>query len=177
MENKKPLGTEIIDTLMVQFKELKLGIEEKYNRSSKQYSEMNNTLNWATTLVIALFVFFSKQIIGQRDCIDDLFFHLSIGYFLTLIVLFALFKWKFVRHEIKTAEVINKIDQFLMQHSHKLNLGILYKENEQLNEEIINREGRCILTIKKHLNIIFHFAITIFVIAMISIAVYFILKS
>jgi len=108
MENKQPMDNakELqYQVLLDQYKHIEL----IYNHSSKKYSEMNNTLNWATTIVIGLFIFFSKQISNSFNSINHVFFILSVGSFLILITLFVIFKTTYIDYENRMTKILEHI--------------------------------------------------------------------
>lgn len=126
--------------------------EHMYNHTSKSFSEMNNTFNWATTIVIALLVILTKHVPNSNYCIGYLF--------IFLIILFISFK------AINIFLFERKMTKLLVEYSLDcINLKVavlLDEDSKNLDEEYYNKILMTIHYISISLNVLFILAMIIF---------------
>jgi len=154
-------------------------IEDVYNHSSKRFSEMNNTLNWATTIVIALFVLFSKYVsdLLVSNCINDIFLIINLVSFLLLVLIFVLYKMKFIKYEDEMTKLLDSLTYEVVIGKRVFNLPHLNELYEPFNQDAYVKDLKNVLIITKQLKLYFKSAIYIFGFTMALIPVYFILKA
>ena len=144
-----------------------------YNHESKRCSEMNNTLNWLTTILIALLLF-SKQISDTNECINHLCFIIGIIVLVILPLLFVFFKIKYLRYESEMSKLLYKYSLECIN----LKTALLLDEDmKDFKERDYKKDLEKLNSILNSLNGLFTLAIIIFVISMALIPVYFILKA
>ena len=84
-ERKIERGNVLVDFM----KEVHYQVDYIFSNQSKIFSEMNNTLNWATTIVVGIFFFSSNHLLATGRILDLIFFSLSLINFTILILLFV----------------------------------------------------------------------------------------
>jgi len=158
-------------------------LQGSYNLRSKSFIEMNNTLNWANTVIVAIFIFYGKYLLDNKlnSIVDNALFIISTLVFLLLILNFALFKIKFISFENKTMQLLNELIKDLNLNELRLNFPDFYKdEGKIMNDDFeasMKRRIKAIGDIEKQLNKYFKYAIFTFVFILALIPSYFIVKT
>lgn len=152
------------------------------NRESKRFSEMNNTLNWSNTVIVAVFILFSKYIADMTviNCVDAIYFILSTVIFILLMLCYALYKLKYIQYE----NIIFQLTDKLTADLDITELNLKFKDlcikvgfdNKGMSKEKTDKELIKIKHIRFYLNLYFKAALFMFFIAMILIPSYFTLK-
>jgi len=157
-------------------------IEDMFNHSSKSFSEMNNTLNWATTIVIALYIFSSKLDLTIE--FNKILFNTNNFAFIALIIVFVLFKLKNIKIENESLSVLEKMCRFTntlkkIQTETIQSNRVFYedfKANKNTKLDEIENGMKRFEKIKKRLNLYFKIAMFLFVLNATMMPVYYIVQ-
>lgn len=158
-------------------------LQNYYLLRSKSFIEMNNTLNWAYTVIVAIFILFSKYMLDNHlnDVIEYLYFRLNTGMFVFTIIDYILFKITYIRFENISMDMLNDLTNDLNKYQLRLNFPILCEKYDINNDkELINNIDerlKSIYKIQTRLSMYFLFAIFSFVFILVLITFYFTLKS
>lgn len=89
---------EIVDNVVIERQnEIFTNIEDTYGRSCATYSEMNNTLNWAITLITAQFLYAMKFLLDSKYGLNSLFVILiGVSYFFSILI-YLVYKTRYVK--------------------------------------------------------------------------------
>lgn len=83
-------------------------ILSSFNRNTKKWSDMNTTLNWATTILTALFVYYSGKAIDSNIFISILFSYSTALIYFIFIICYALFKVKTIALENSMGKILSE---------------------------------------------------------------------
>lgn len=162
--------------------ELHNEIADMCNHASKYFSEMNNTLNWATTIVIALYIFCSKLDLTIE--LNKILFNINNFAFIALIVVFVLFKLKNIRMEDETTTMLDsmvssrntlkRLSSKTFKNSSQMEAGLL--KVKSMNVGIPEKRYQKINEIGKQLNLYFKIAMFLFVVNATMMPIYYLVQ-
>ena len=164
-----------------------------FDLNSKKISEMNNSLNWVTSILSAILIFFNTKLADTNICFNKWYLVFIGTLFISFISLFALYKYKLVLFIKKTSELIiqnqNRIylakgfAVYNKQDNDKMALEFANAFNEEFkddNTDITNTNSTLNKAKRNDNNIrymecIFKIAMAIFIIYILSIPIYYLL--